>query len=71
MVLEDGQPKGLKMVLEERGKSTDKMKKQDKIDRLAQEDDFLSEACQSVIFLRDLRATMQFFYQRFTVNLTA
>ena len=52
MVLPDGRPKGLKLVLEERGVCTTNMKKQDMIARLSEEEDFRSEACQAVMFLR-------------------
>ena len=52
MVLEDGRAKGLKLVLEERGISTAGMKRQDMVDRLANEEDFRAESCQAVMFLR-------------------
>ena len=52
MVLEDGRPKGLKLVLEERGISTGGTKRQDMVDRLASEEDFRHESCQAVMYLR-------------------
>ena len=49
MVLEDGRPKGLKLILEERGICTEGMKRQC---MLSQEADFKSEACQVIMYLR-------------------
>ena len=52
MVLDDGRPKGLELVLEERGINTAGMKEEEMIDRLAKEEDFRAEACQALMFLR-------------------
>ena len=43
MVLPDGSPKGLKMVLEERGVDVRKMKKEDIVAKLSTFDDFKNE----------------------------
>ena len=52
MVLEDGRPQGLKLVLEETGICTEGMKRQSMINRLSQEEDFKSEGCQVIMYLR-------------------
>ena len=70
MVLEDGRPKGLKLVLEERGTSTEGMKKQCMIDRLSKEDDFKAEACQAVMYLRE-KGDQALLYPKFHCELNS
>ncbi len=53
MLLEDGQQKGLRLVLEERGICTANMNKDRMVSRLSQEQDFKAESCQALMFLRE------------------